>query len=560
MDSTTAPMEANSICDHKPSRGGWNAAIFIIFVEVAERFAFYGLSGNLITYLTNVLQQPTPIAARNVNIWVGLSFMFPLLGAFIADSYLGRFITIIFSSIIYFLGMVLLTLSVSVVPLHVREIVFFIALYILVIGESGHKPCVQTFAADQFDERSPQERMAKNSFFNWWYLGINIGSVSAVLVVVYVQDNVGWATGFAILATALALAFVFFLVGIKKYRKQGPLGSPFTAAAQVLVAAVRKRGVDESRHGKGVFFGDTNMDGNIDVETQAITSSRTQRFRFLEKAMIIDDIDASSNTRNPWRLCSLNQVEEMKQVLGLIPVWLACLYFSFVHAQMSTFFTKQGSTMMRSIGSNNNFVIPPATLQCVAGFVVITFLPIYDRILVPMIRKFTGKPTGITILQRLGIGLFFSVLTMLVAALVESKRVKTASDHNLLDSPKAIIPIRVWWLIPQYILLGFVDALCIVGTQHLFYDQMPEAMRSIGAAFHLANAGVANFMSSALISIVEGASKGKWLGNNLNRSHLDYYYFLLAGIGVLNLGVYVVVAKRYVYKNVEGNYENRRKK
>ena len=267
--------------------------------------------------------------------------------------------------------------------------------------------------------------------------------------------------------------------------------------------------------------------------------------------MIIDDIDASSNRRNPWRLCTLKQVEEMKLVFGLIPIWLALLFYSVIGAQMSTFFTKQGSTMIRSLGPHH-FTIPPASLQCFSGFVVIVFIPVYDRLLVPLLRKFTGKPTGITMLQRIGIGLFLSALTMLVSALVESKRVKIASDHNLLDSPKAILPIRVWWLLPQYLLIGFVDAFSMVGLQHLCYDQMPEAMRSLGAAFFISNAGVANFISSALISIVEAASKKKWLGNNLNRSHLDYYYFLLAGIGILNLVVYVVVAKRYVYKKVEG--------
>ncbi|KAI9115326.1 hypothetical protein K1719_013645 [Acacia pycnantha] len=553
MAETRAPSNRSCSSDERPSRGGWSAAIFIIFVEMAERFAFYGLSGNLVTYLTNVLGETTAAAAKNVNTWVGVSFVFPLVGAYIADAYLGRFNTIFVSSIIYFLGTVLLTLSVSVsvIGMHSRKLVFFVSLYILAIGEGGHKPCVQTFAADQFDETSPQERMAKNSFFNWWYLGLITGVVSAFVVVIYLQDNVGWTVGFGILAVAIAVAFGIFLIGTKKYKKQGPLGSPFTMVAQVLVAAVRKRHIDEMRNGKGVYYGNKMLHGDMILEAQTRELARTKHFRFLDKAMIIDEKDASSNNRNPWRLCSLNQVEEIKLVLGLLPIWLTCLYFNLAQAQMSTFFTKQGSTMIRSLGPHH-FTIPPASLQSFSCFVVIVFIPIYDRFLVPLLRKFTGKPTGITMLQRIGIGLFLSALTMLVAALVESKRVEVASDYNLLDNPKAILPIRVWWLLPQYILIGFVDAFSIVGLQHLCYDQMPEAMRSLGAAFYISNAGVANFMSSALISIVEAASKKKWLGNNLNRSHLDYYYFLLAGIGFLNLVVYVVVAKRYVYKKVEG--------
>ncbi|KAI9115312.1 hypothetical protein K1719_013631 [Acacia pycnantha] len=102
---------------------------------MAERFSFYGLSGNLVSYLTNVLEETISEAAKNVNTWVGVSFVFPLLGAFIFDSYLGRFNTIIVSSIIYFLGMVLLTLSVSMIGMQSRKLVFFIALYILAVGE-----------------------------------------------------------------------------------------------------------------------------------------------------------------------------------------------------------------------------------------------------------------------------------------------------------------------------------------------------------------------------------------------------------------------------------------
>lgn len=76
----------------------WNAV-----VEMAERFAYYGVSGNLIMYLTRVLGQTTSTAAKNVNVWRGVSAIFPLFGAFVADSYLGRFKTILLSSIIYLL-------------------------------------------------------------------------------------------------------------------------------------------------------------------------------------------------------------------------------------------------------------------------------------------------------------------------------------------------------------------------------------------------------------------------------------------------------------------------
>ncbi|KAB1201215.1 Protein NRT1/ PTR FAMILY 5.4 [Morella rubra] len=490
------------------SRGGWNAAIFVIFVEVAERFAFYGVAGNLIMYLTKELHQPIATAVKNVNTWVGVSTLFPLLGAFIADSFLGRFKTILISSVTFLLGTVLLTLSVSVIPLHGRKALFFLALYILSVGEGGHKPCVQTFAADQFDEDSPEQRKEKSSFFNWW-----------------------------------------------KYRKEGPVGSPFTKVAQVFVAAARKWRVEGTRDGGDVlYYGDETCCADWDCQPKARILARTKQFRFLDKAMMIDPIDASSKTRNPWRLCSLNEVEEVKLVLSLVPIWFSCIMLNVVQTQLHTYFIKQGSTMIRSIGSH--FQVPPASLQGLTGITILIVVPIYDRLFVPIARRYTGHRSGITVLQRIGVGLFLSVVNMVVAALVEAKRVSTAREYNLMDDPKAIVPMTIWWLLPQYIVCGFSDAFAVVGLQELFYDQMPEALRSIGAAAYISLIGVGSFITNAIISVVQeitSASSEKWLGNNLNRAHLDSFYWVLAGLSASSLCLYVWNATRFVYKKFEGD-------
>ncbi|KAE8711953.1 Protein NRT1/ PTR FAMILY 5.4 [Hibiscus syriacus] len=563
MDSSVAPVTVDH--DHKnpsnlssqkhPSKGGWNAAVFVIFVEMAERFAFYGLAGNLISYLTNNLGEPVATAAKNVNTWVGVSAVFPLLGAFIADSYLGRFKTILASSLIYFLGMVLLSLSVSVIPMHCRKAVFFTALYLLAVGEGGHKPCVQTFAADQFDENNPQEKASKSSFFNWWYLGIVTGASVAIVVVIYLQDNVSWAAGFGVLAGSLAVALAVFLIGIKRYRKQRPTGSPFTTIAQVFVAAAKKWRVTETHGGRGICNEDDRKSGSdVDGQTRSHNLARTKQFRFLDKAMIIDNKDCMSRTKDPWRLCSLNQVEEVKLVLRLIPIWLACLMFSAVITQLHTFFTKQGATMLRSIGPN--FQVPPAALQSLVGLTILIAVPVYDQVLVPIARKITGHPCGITMLQRIGTGLFISIMTMVVAGLVETARVNTASKNGLLDTPKAIVPMSIWWLIPQYVLTGIGDVFTVVGLQELFYDQMPEEMRSIGAAAYISVVGVGSFVNTAIISVVQAITSrhgDEWLGDNMNRANLNYFYWVLAGLSGANLCVYMWITKGFVYKKVENN-------
>lgn len=133
-----------------------------------------------------------------------------------------------------------MTLTGAMVNSRLQESIFFASLYLVVIGESGHKSCVQAFGADQFDDSSQQERKAKNSFFNWWYFGLCSGATTAMLVVLYLQDNAGWAISFGILAIVMAFALALFLLGRRLYRQQAPSGTPFTRLAQVLVAAAHK--------------------------------------------------------------------------------------------------------------------------------------------------------------------------------------------------------------------------------------------------------------------------------------------------------------------------------
>ncbi|VVB05657.1 unnamed protein product [Arabis nemorensis] len=540
---------------NKQTKGGWNAAIFIIVVEIAERFAFYGLASNLITFLTNELGQSTATAAKQINTWIGVSCMFPILGAFLADSILGRFKTVLLTSFIYLLGMVMLPLSVTAVARGMREQVFFMALYVMAVGEGGHKPCVMTFAADQFGEANAKEKATKTSFFNYWYMAIVLASSIAVLALIFIQERVSWSVGFSVIAGSVGIAIVIFLIGIPKYRKQVPVGSPFTRVAQVIVAALKKWRLSSTRHHYGLCYEEEDKSPEKSTTAKKIyLLARTNQFRFLDKATIIDEIDNTSNKnkRNPWRLCSVNQVEEVKLLLRLVPIWLSLIMFCATLTQLNTFFLKQGSTMNRTIG--NHFTIPPAAFQSIVGVTILILIPLYDRVFVPFARKITNHHSGITSLQRIGVGLFIATFNMMICGLVEAKRLKVARDHGLIDSPKVVVPMSSLWLLPQYILVGIGDVFTIVGMQELFYDQMPESMRSIGAATFISVVGVGSFVSTGIISAVQTISKshgGEWLVNNLNKAHLDYFYWVIASLNAVSLCFYLFIANRFVYKKLQ---------
>ena len=181
------------------------------------------------------------------------------------------------------------------------------------------------------------------------------------------------------------------------------------------------------------------------------------------------------------KVCSVIDIEEAMTVLRLVLIWVTSLGYAVVDAQISTFFNKQGATMDRTIFPG--FEIPAASLQSFVGLSNILVFPIYDRIFVPIARAFTRKPSGITMLQRIGIGMLFSAICIVVAALVEMKRLKTAKEYELVDMPDVTIPLSVWWLLPQYIMSGIADVFTMVGLQEFFYDQVPIELRSVGLAW-----------------------------------------------------------------------------
>ena len=263
--------------------------------------------------------------------------------------------------------------------------------------------------------------------------------------------------------------------------------------------------------------------------------------------------DKVTGSVDPWRLCTVTQVEELKAIIRLLPIWATGIILCTASSQMGTLFVLQGAIMDTRVGSSS-FKIPPASLSIFDTLGVLFWVPVYDRIIVPLARKSTGHKNGLTQLQRMGIGLFISIFAMLSAGILELVRLRSVRRHNYYELEH--MPMSIFWQVPQYFIIGCAEVFTFIGQLEFFYEQAPDAMRSLCSALQLTTVALGNYLSSLLVTIVITVSTrhGKlgWIPDNLNYGHIDYFFWLLAVLSVLNLGAFLFIAKWYTYKRPVG--------
>nr|DAD18180.1 TPA_asm: hypothetical protein HUJ06_019643 [Nelumbo nucifera] len=218
--------------------------------------AFFGVGVNLVLFLTRVLQQDNADAANNVSKWTGTVYIFSLVGAFLSDSYWGRYKTCAIFQVIFVLGLVSLSLSSylflvkptgcgneqnpcgSHSAFHIG--LFYVSIYLIALGNGGYQPNIATFGADQFDEGDPREGHSKVAFFSYFYLALNLGSLFSNTILGYFEDEGMWTLGFWVSGGSAFVALVLFLIGTPRYRHFKPSGNPLSRFCQVIIAASKK--------------------------------------------------------------------------------------------------------------------------------------------------------------------------------------------------------------------------------------------------------------------------------------------------------------------------------
>ncbi|XAR60488.1 Nitrate-transporting ATPase [Bertholletia excelsa] len=534
-------------------RGGWITFPFIVASASLLTIGSAGWWSNLIVYLIEKFEVKSIEAAQVSNIFSGCATMFPVVGAIFADSFFGCFSIVWISSLVSLLGTTLLTLTATItslrpLPCETRSesntcpgpstldfIILYTGIALASVGMAGTRFTLTTIGANQFP--NAEERA---TFFNWYFFSSYASNILASTAIVYVEDNVSWGWGFILCTAANGLGLAIFLCGSRVYRLVEPQGSPFTGLARVVVASIRKRKVTLSEESEDYYHGQASVQ-----KTGA--EAPTKSFRFLNCAALITEgeISEDGSIAKPWRLCTVEQVEDLKALIRIFPIWSTSLFLATPICVQASLLVLQALTMDRHLGPH--FKIPAGSMLVFGSACICIGLVLLDRVIKPTWQKLTGRT--LTPLQLIGVGHVLIILGMAVTALVELKRRSVARSHHLLEQTGAVVPMSVLWLVPQLALVGLGESIQFPSQVELYYRDFPNSLKTMSMAVGAVLVGISFYLGTAVIGCIKRATG--WLPNNINKGKLDNVFWLMAAIGTLNLGYFLVCAKLYKYRNRE---------
>ncbi|KAL2622565.1 hypothetical protein R1flu_002770 [Riccia fluitans] len=225
-----------------------------------------------------------------------------------------------------------------------------------------------------------------------------------------------------------------------------------------------------------------------------------------------------ANEPSPWRLCPVSQVEELKSIIRLVPLWETGLMTGLSMAQASTYMIQQARTMNRSIGG---FDIPPASIR------------------------------------KIGIGYGLHLVAMAISIPVEHERRVTAGKHGFIDKPHEVLPFSAFTLVPQEMIDGIAGFFALTGHMKFYYHMVPEHVTSTASALGQTSLALGTLLASALLnalqSVTESPGHPGWLDDNLNKAHRDYFYSVILFLQLINFTVYVCFVSKWYRKQLIGN-------
>jgi len=453
------------------------AAFLVAIVELCERFTYYGASG----LFQNYIQRPRDGSEGRGALGMGhqgatgLSTFFqfwcyvtPILGAIIADQYLGKYNTILIFCMVYVVGLLILTCtSIPSALSHGAGLGgFVVAIVVIGLGTGGIKSNVAPLIADQYQRRQMVISTDKKTgeriiidpaitiqrIYMVFYWCINVGCL-ALLATPYMERDVDFWSAYLLCLCVFLVGVVVLVLGRKVYIVRPPQGSIITDAFRVMWMMVKGRNKDAAKPSYQAALG------------------------------------KNSNLR--W---DDHFVDEVKRALVACQVFCFYPIYWVIYGQFSNNFVTQAG-QMRAHG------IPNDLMQNFDPIAIIVFLPILDRVY-PILRK---ARIPFPPINRIVTGFWFASLAMVYAAVIQYYIYKAGPcygtplcDADLVDGVHQGNNIHIASQTGAYMLIGISEIFASVTGLEYAYTKAPPNMKSFVQAMYLLTNAFGSAISEAL--------------------------------------------------------------
>lgn len=517
---------------------------YIIGNEAAERFSYYGMRTILVIFMTKYLLDSSgelatmsePQALQWFHSFAGAVYMFPILGALIADVWWGKYKTILSLSIIYCLG----HLSLALMDVHFfaqmmePRLWLGLGLGLIAIGSGGIKPCVSAHVGDQFKKENAS---LLEKFFGYFYFSINFGAFFSTLLTPYFLQKYGPSVAFGVPGLLMFLATIVFWLGRKKF-----IAIP--SVSQEIKLKEDGTPIDESVGGavtKTLLIGALGIclwqrealasalglkgSGAVWGFTAAVLIIGAIALKFAFKGSKKADFEAAKKySREVFSPRGLKAIGG----LSVLYVFIAC--FWALYDQTGSSWVLQADKMDRIIDLRFGplqwdflrFELLPSQIQAINPILIMAYIPIFTALVYP----FFGKFTKVTPLRKIGAGFFVTGISFSIVAYSE-QLISSGANPS------------IFWQFLAFAIITAGEVLISITALEFSYTQAPNSMKSVIMGLFLLSVSIGNFITAGINSFIENPDGTASLTG-------PAYYWLFVGL-VFAAGALFIVAA-YFYK------------
>ncbi|KAF8313213.1 PTR2-domain-containing protein [Clavulina sp. PMI_390] len=500
-DEIAGPQALRRVVDKIP----WNAYLIGI-VEMAERFSYYGSSA----VFTNFIQRPLPPGSRtgagganNVSGALGLGtqasqglttfysfwvYVVPLFGGYIADAYIGRYTTIVWSVWIAMLGHALMIISaIPGVITHPNSsvAVFSLSLIIMGIGTGGFKANISPLVAEQYRVTALRVKTLKTGervivdpvyttgqIYMWFYLLINVGALVGQIGMTYAEKYVGFWLSYTLPTVCFMLCPIVLWIGRNRYIRSPPSGSVLATALHIVGAG---------------------MKGRWTLNPVALFRNMTAP-DFWDRAKPEGVLASHGGVRPKWLNYDAHYVDEVKRGIKACQVFLFFPLYWLSYNNLNNNLTSQAATM-------ETHGVPNDVINNLDPFALIILIPIFAEFLYPWAERMGYRFTP---LKKIFWGFMMGSLAMIWSAVVQyyiyqrsacgyAANTCADADGNALPAP-----LNVWIQTGAYVLIAISEIFASITGLEYAFTKAPKNMRSLVMSIFFFMTALSNAIGEAM--------------------------------------------------------------